>query len=102
MATIPPVEASHLIVERPGEVHLEHALADRQILAEPDDHDLVLLELHHLGRHQILQNPIIQRLSDPETNTRQQRKQTRMVNGGGGARVPGSGRRIRRRRARRR
>ena len=53
--SVPPVESPHLIVERPGEVHGEHALAEGQVPVEADDQDLILLELRHICRRQILQ-----------------------------------------------
>lgn len=51
---IPPIEASHLIVESSIVVHLEHALAKRQLLAEPEQQYIVVLEEHHFRGRQIL------------------------------------------------
>ena len=56
-SSVPPVESPHLIVESPSEVHGEHALADGQLPVESDDQDLILLELRHICRHQVLQQP---------------------------------------------
>ena len=51
---IPTVEPPHLVVERTVELHTEHALAEWEVVGEPEHQDLVVREEHHLPRRQIL------------------------------------------------
>jgi hypothetical protein len=51
---IPPVEASHLVVQSSSEIHLEHALSERQGLGKSEHQYTVLLEEDHLRGRQSL------------------------------------------------
>ena len=54
---IPTVEPPHLVVERTVELHTEHALAEWEVVGEPEHQDLVVREERHLPRRQILREP---------------------------------------------